>query len=96
MAKGAIEGLTRSLAAELAPQVRVNAIAPSLTDTPLAGNLLNSEAKQQAAAQRHPLKTVGQADDIAALAAFLLSDAAKFISGQIIQADGGIGSLRTF
>lgn len=96
MAKGAIEGLTRSLAAELAPQVRVNAIAPSLTDTPLADSLLNSETKQQAAAQRHPLKRIGQADDIAALAAFLLSDAAQFISGQILQADGGMSTLRTF
>lgn len=96
MAKGAIEGLTRSLAAELAPQVRVNAIAPSLTDTPLADSLLNSETKQQAAAQRHPLKRIGQADDIAALAAFLLSDAAQFISGQILQADGGMSALRTF
>ncbi|WP_018971034.1 SDR family NAD(P)-dependent oxidoreductase [Rubritalea marina] len=96
MAKGAIEGLTRSLAAELAPKIRVNAIAPSLTQTPLADPLLNSDSKREAAAQRHPLKSIGQADDLAELATFLLSENAKFITGQIIQADGGIGSLRTF
>ena len=96
MAKGAVEGLTRSLAAELAPSIRVNAIAPSLTDTPLAENLINNEAKRQASADRHPLKTIGEADDIAALAAFLLSEEAKFITGQIIQAEGGMGSVRTF
>ena len=96
MAKGAIEGLTRSLAAELSPSIRVNAIAPSLTDTPLAENLINSDAKRQASAERHPLKTIGEADDIAALAQFLVSDESKFITGQIIQADGGMGSVRTF
>lgn len=95
MAKGAIEGLTRSLAAELAPGIRVNAIAPSLTDTPLAENLINSDAKRQASADRHPLKTIGEPGDIAALAAFLLSDAAKFITGQIVHADGGMGSVRS-
>lgn len=95
MAKGAIEGLTRSLAAELAPKIRVNAIAPSLTDTPLAANLLNSDAKRESSSNRHPLKSVGNAEDIAALAQFLLSDAAQFITGQIIQADGGMSSVRT-
>lgn len=95
MAKGAIEGLTRSLAAELAPKIRVNAIAPSLTDTPLAENLLNSDVKREASSKRHPLKTIGKAEDIADLAAFLLSDASNFITGQIIKADGGISSVRT-
>ncbi len=71
MAKGAIEGLTRSLAAEWAPHVRVNALAPSLTDTPLASKLLGNEARAQAAAERHPLKQVGRPEDIAALAATL-------------------------
>ena len=94
MAKGAVEGLTRSLAAELAPRIRVNAIAPSLTDTPLAENILNSTAKRQATADRHPLKSIGKPDDIAALASFLLSDSSQFITGQIIQADGGLGSVR--
>ncbi len=95
-AKGAVEGLTRSLAAEFAPKIRVNAIAPSLTDTPLAGNLLNSEIKKEAAAKRHPLQQVGHADDIAQLISFLLSDASKFFTGQILRPDGGLSSVRTF
>lgn len=95
-AKGAVEGLTRSLAAELAPKIRVNAIAPSLTDTPLAGTLLNSDAKKAAAAQRHPLQQVGEPADIAQLAAFLLSDASKFFTGQVLRPDGGLSSVRTF
>lgn len=93
-AKGAVEGLVRALAAELAPQVRVNAIAPSLTDTPLAARLLNSEEKRDAAAARHPLKKVGNAAELAALATFLLSPDAGWITGQIIHADGGIGALK--
>lgn len=92
--KGAIEGLTRALAAELAPVIRVNAVAPSLTNTPLAENLLNSDAKREANAARHPLKRVGEAKDIAAMAAFLLSDQASWISGQIMHVDGGISALR--
>lgn len=96
MAKGAIEGLTRALAAELAPAIRVNTIAPSLTETPLSSKLLNSDAKREATSSRHPLKSIGDPADIAALASFLLSDSAKFITGQILTADGGIGSLRTF
>lgn len=92
-AKGAVEGLTRSLAAEFAPQVRVNAIAPSLTDTPLAGSLLKTEDKRQAGADRHPLKRIGQAEDMAAMADFLLSQEAAFITAQIIGIDGGLSSL---
>lgn len=95
-AKGAVEGLTLSLAAELAPKIRVNAIAPSLTDTPLAGNLLNTDAKKEAAAKRHPLQQVGDAGDIAQLVSFLLSDASKFFTGQILRPDGGLSSVRTF
>jgi len=95
-AKGAVEGLTLSLAAELAPKIRVNAIAPSLTDTPLAGNLLNSEVKKEAAAKRHPLQQVGDPADIAQLVSFLLSDASKFFTGQILRPDGGLSSVRTF
>jgi NAD(P)-dependent dehydrogenase (short-subunit alcohol dehydrogenase family) len=92
--KGALEGLTRALAAELAPKIRVNAIAPSLTNTPLAENLLNSDAKKEANAARHPLKRVGEPEDIARMAAFLLSSDASWISGQIMHVDGGISSLR--
>ena len=95
MAKGAIEGLTRSLAAELSPGIRVNAIAPSLTDTPLSENLTNTEQKRQASADRHPLKRIGAPEEIASLAGWLLSDASRFITGQILHADGGMGSVRT-
>jgi len=92
--KGALEGLTRALAAEFAPKIRVNAIAPSLTNTPLAENLLNSDAKKEANAARHPLKRVGEPADIAQMASFLLSDKASWMSGQVIHVDGGISSLR--
>ncbi|MDZ7358758.1 MAG: SDR family oxidoreductase, partial [candidate division KSB1 bacterium] len=95
-AKGAVEGLTRSLAAELAPKIRVNCIAPSLTDTPLAARLLGSEEKQQAAAERHPLKRFGQPEDIANLACFLLSDESSWITGQVLHVDGGMSSVRLF
>ncbi len=95
-AKGAVEGLARSLAAEFAPSIRVNVIAPSLTDTPLAGALLNSDAKRQASAKRHPLQQVGDPGDVAALVGFLLSDASKFITGQTLRPDGGLSSIRLF
>ena len=95
VSKGAIEGLTRSLAAEFAPTIRVNAIAPSLTETPLAGKLLSSEEKKEANAQRHPLKTIGTPENIAQLGAFLLSDKSAWITGQIIHADGGMSSIKS-
>ena len=94
-AKGAIEGLTRALAAEFAPSIRFNAIAPSITNTPLAGRLLDNEKKQEAAAQRHPLKRFGEPEDIAQTAIFLLSGQSSWITGQIIHVDGGYGSLKT-
>ena len=93
--KGAIEGLTKALAAEYAPKIRVNCIAPSLTDTPLAASLLNSEQKKEANAQRHPLKRVGTTDDIVHMVEFLLSTKASWITGQIIHVDGGISTLKT-
>jgi len=92
-AKGAVEGLTRALAAELAPKIRVNCIAPSLTDTPLAEKLLRNEKQREGAEQRHPLKSIGEASDIAHMTHFLLSDKAQWISGQIINVDGGMSSL---
>lgn len=92
--KGAIEGLTKALAAEYAPKVRVNCIAPSLTNTPLAASLLNSDQKKQANAERHPLKRVGTTDDIVNIAEFLLSSKASWITGQIIHVDGGISTLK--
>lgn len=93
-AKGAVEGLTRSLAAEWAPAIRVNCIAPSLTHTPLAEKLLSSPEKIEASANRHPLKKVGDASELAALTVFLLSEKSSWISGQIIGADGGLSTLR--
>ena len=93
--KGAIEGLTKALAAEFAPTIRVNCIAPSLTDTPLAASLLNSEQKREASGLRHPMKRVGTAVDIANLAEFLLSDKATWITGQIMHVDGGMSTLKT-
>ncbi|WP_420458289.1 SDR family NAD(P)-dependent oxidoreductase [Neolewinella sp.] len=92
-AKGAIEGLTRSLAAEYAPGVRVNCIAPSLTDTPLAEKLLASDDKREASAKRHPLNRVGTAGEIASMAAYLLGERAAFITGQVIGMDGGLGAI---
>lgn len=92
-AKGAVEGLVRSLAAELAPRVRVNGLAPSLTDTPLASPLLADEPKRKAAADRHPLKRVGTPEEVARAAAFLLGPASGWITGQILHVDGGLSAL---
>lgn len=95
MAKGAVEGLGKSLAAELAPNnVRVNIIAPSLTDTPLANSLLSSPEKKEAAGKRHPLGRVGAPADLASTAVFLLQEEASWITGQIIGVDGGLSSLK--
>lgn len=95
-AKAAVEGLTRSLAAEFAPRMRVNAIAPSLTDTPLAQGLLSSEDKRKASAERHPSKRIGTPQEIAQVAVHLLSEASAWMTGQIIHVDGGMSALRTF
>lgn len=92
--KGAIEGLTKALAAEFAPKIRVNTIAPSLTNTPLANSLINSEQKMDANAQRHPLKRIGTAADIANMAEYLLSEKASWITGQIFHVDGGISAIK--
>ncbi len=93
--KGAIEALTRTLAAELAPKIRVNCVAPALTDTPLAERLLSTDEKRTSMASRYPLKRIGKVDDIASVAAFLLSDTASWITGQVIGVDGGMSTLRT-
>jgi len=93
VSKGAIEGLTRSLAAELAPKISVNAIAPSLVNTPLAEKFLNSESKMERAVERHPLKKVGSADEIANFAIHLLFNS-SWMTGQILGIDGGIGSTK--
>ena len=94
-AKAAVEGLARALAAEYAASgVRVNCIAPSLTNTPLAAALLNSPEKAEAGAKRHPLQRIGQPEDLAHTAAFLLSDHSSFVTGQVLAVDGGMGKLK--
>lgn len=94
-AKGAIEGLTRSLAAEWAPKIRVNCIAPSLVNTPLADKFLNNDAKIEKASERHPLQRVGRPKEIAEAVTFLLDEKSGWMTGQILGIDGGIGSLKT-
>ena len=92
--KSALEGLTRSLAAEFAPKIRVNCIAPSIVNTPLANKFLNTEDKIEKAAARHPLNKIGTAKEIAQLTQYLLDDKSKWITGQIINIDGGISSIK--
>lgn len=92
-AKAAVEGLTRALAAELAPKVRVNCLAPTLTRTPLAAPLLPNDAITAALSKQHPLGRLGEADDVAAVAAMLVGPAAGYMTGQVIGVDGGRGSV---
>jgi NAD(P)-dependent dehydrogenase (short-subunit alcohol dehydrogenase family) len=92
-AKAAIEGFARSLAAEYAPNIRVNVVAPSLVNTPLAKRLLNNDKKIEMMSERHPLKRVGEAIDIAEIALFLLSNKSTWITGQVIGVDGGMSTL---
>jgi NAD(P)-dependent dehydrogenase (short-subunit alcohol dehydrogenase family) len=94
VSKGAIEGLTRALAAEFAPKIRVNCIAPSLTQTKLAGRLLNSEEKVDAMAQKHPLKKIGKSEDLSNALDFLLNDTSAWMTGQIMHLDGGMSTLK--
>ncbi len=95
-AKGALEGMGKSLAAEFASKkIRVNLVAPSLTDTPLAKNLLSSDDKREASDQRHPMGRFGQPEDIAQAALFLLSDDSSWITGQVLHIDGGLSTLKT-
>lgn len=93
-AKGALEGLARTLAAEFAPKIRVNCLALSLTDTPLAATLLSSEEKRRASAERHPLKRIGDPAEVAKAAAFLLGPESGFMTGQVLKIDGGLSSLK--
>jgi NAD(P)-dependent dehydrogenase (short-subunit alcohol dehydrogenase family) len=94
-AKGAVEGLALSLAAEFAPHnIRVNVVSPSLTDTPLSQNLLSTPEKREASAKRHPLNKYGRPDDISAAISFLLNDESKWITGQVLGVDGGLGKLK--
>ena len=92
-AKGAIEGLAKSLAAEYAPKIRVNVIAPSIVDTPLANRFLNNETKVQKSAEKHPLNRVGNKEDIAEIISFLLSEKSSWMTGQILNVDGGLSTI---
>ena len=93
--KGAIEGLTLSLAAELSSnKIRVNCVAPSLTDTPLAKNLLSTDEKKEASNKRHPIGRFGTSADIANITTFLISDESSWITGQVLGVDGGMGSIK--
>jgi len=92
--KGAIEGLTRSLAAELAPKIRCNCIAPALTETSMTQKFFSDSQKSAALGEKYPLKRTGTIDDIASLAHFLLSDQSSWITGQVIGVDGGMATLR--
>ncbi|NND31561.1 MAG: SDR family oxidoreductase [Saprospiraceae bacterium] len=91
--KGAIEGLCRALSAEFAPGIRVNCVAPSLTDTGLAARLIATGEKRKLNADRHPLKRIGTPKDMAEMTAYLLSEKASWITGQIFKVDGGISSI---
>lgn len=95
-AKAAVEGLALSLAAELASsKIRVNVVAPSLTDTPMAQQLLNTPEKREASAKRHPLGNYGQPEDISQSIVFLLSEGSSWMTGQVIGIDGGLGKIKT-
>jgi 3-oxoacyl-[acyl-carrier protein] reductase len=94
VSKGAIEGLTKALAAEFSPKIRVNCIAPSLTSTPMAYKLINTPEKLESSNNRHPLKRIGEADDIANSVEFLLSEKSSWITGQILHVDGGMSTLK--
>jgi NAD(P)-dependent dehydrogenase (short-subunit alcohol dehydrogenase family) len=94
MNKGAIEGLTRSLAAELSPEIRVNAIALSLTETKMTQRMTNTEEKKQGIAQRHPLATIGTSEDVANMLEFLLTEKSAWMTGQILHLDGGMSVVK--
>ena len=91
--KGAIEGLTVSLAAEFAPNIRVNCIAPTLTNSKMSQNILKSKIMAESIAKSHPMKRIGKPEDVASMAKFLLTSESSFITGQIISVDGGKSSL---
>lgn len=93
-AKGAVEGFIRSMAAEYAPNIRFNAIAPSVVDTPLAKNLLRNEKQRNRSEERHPMKRIGEPKDIANAAKYLLSDESSWMTGQILHVDGGLSSIK--
>ncbi len=94
MAKGAIEGLTKALAAELAPSIRVNCVAPSLVDTPLGSRFLNTPEKLEQMQKRNPLRKVGAPKDVANAILFLLLEDSSWVTGQVMAIDGGMNTLK--
>lgn len=92
--KGAVEGLVKSLAAEFAPKIRVNAVAPSLTDTPLAESLLSTDSRRESSTNMHPLKRIGSVEDQVNAAMFLLGSESSWITGQVLHVDGGLSSIK--
>lgn len=94
MNKGAVEGLVRSLAAELSPEIRVNAIALSLTETKMTQRMVNTEDKKQAIAQRHPLNAIGKSEDVTHMLEFLLTPKSTWMTGQILHLDGGMSAVK--
>ena len=94
MCKASVEALIRSLAAEWAPKIRLNCIAPSLVETKMTERLTNSDMKKESIANKHPLKTIGEVSDVSNMISFLLSDKSKWITGQTIRIDGGLSTLR--
>ncbi len=93
-AKGAVEGMVRSLAAEFAPTIRVNAIAPTITDTPLASGLLRNDAMRDKMKERHPLKRILDVEEVASMASYLIGDQARSMTGQVIGIDAGMSIVR--
>jgi 3-oxoacyl-[acyl-carrier protein] reductase len=94
LAKGAIEGLIPALAAELAPKIRVNAVAPSLTESTLSEKFLNTPEKQEASKNRNPLKKIGSPHEVAEAICFLLTEKSSWVTGQVLAVDGGMGNLK--
>jgi NAD(P)-dependent dehydrogenase (short-subunit alcohol dehydrogenase family) len=94
IAKAGLEGLTRSLAAEFAPTIRFNCIAPSLVNTPLSEKFINTPEKTEAIKNKNPLKKIGSPEEIAEAIMFLLSNQSSWITGQVLAVDGGMGVIK--
>ena len=94
MCKASLEGLAKSLAAEWAPKVRVNCVAPSLVETKLAKRFFRNDKQKEMMSERHPLKTTGQVEDISSAIEFLLSTKSKWVTGQVIGVDGGMSTIK--
>jgi len=94
MCKSAIEGLTRSLAAEFSPKIRVNCIAPSIIDTKLSSKILRNDSIKESISNNHPLKRIGNVNDISNMIEFLISDKSGWITGQTMHVDGGMSKIK--